>query len=168
LARGGGVDEFELDVFTHALEVAVAPIFVRIRRSGPAALIHGPVPVSAGRMGIHFVRGAPHDVDLAPVGFPTRDAGSVVLVGVGDAAIVFLFEGVFRRIGVGITALPERLDELLAFFVCRKVQERAALLGSDDVDHILVQPLLVLGVEFLVEVAFVLLLVLIGLFGMLG
>src|ERR1700722_6584798 len=75
-----------------------------------------------------------------------------MLVRVGDAAVMLFFEGVFGGIRVGIAALPKLLDELLAFFVGLKVEEGATLFRGDDVNDVLVQPLLVLGVEFFVEI----------------
>ena len=81
-----------------------------------------------------------------------------MLVGVSDPAVVLFLEGVFRRIRIGIAPLPEGLDELLALFVGREVQEGVALFGSDDVHHILIEPVLVLRLEFLLQFAIALLL----------
>ena len=75
-----------------------------------------------------------------------------MLVGVGDAAVVFFLEGVFGGIGIGIAALPELLDELLAFFVGLEMQEGVALFGGDDVDDVFVEPLLILGIEFVIQI----------------
>ena len=75
-----------------------------------------------------------------------------MLIRVRNPAVVFLFEGVLRRIWVGIPALPEGLDKLLSFFVGLKLQKRTSLLRCDDVNHILVKPFLILGIQFLIEV----------------
>src|ERR1700677_1533712 len=74
-----------------------------------------------------------------------------MLIGVGDPAVMLFLKGVFRRLGVGIAALAKRLDELFPLLVGRKMQEGMALFGRDDIDHILVQPLFVRGLELLLE-----------------
>jgi len=70
-------------------------------------------------MGVNLIRRPVDDVDAAAVSFPAGDAlvGREVLVGVSDAPVVLFLEGIFRRIRIGIAALPELLDELLALFV---------------------------------------------------
>ena len=75
-----------------------------------------------------------------------------MLVGIGDAAVVLFFKGVFRRILVWIPALPEGFDKLLARFVRIEVEECAALFRRDNVRYVFVEPLLVRGIEFVVEV----------------
>ena len=102
-------------------------------------------------MAVDLVRRSPHDVDLAAVGLPAGNAGSEVLVGVGNAAVVLFLKCVFGRIGIGIAPLPERLDKLLPFLVGGQMQEGVALFGRDDVDHVFVQPLLVWGFQLLLE-----------------
>src|SRR5580658_7609135 len=74
-----------------------------------------------------------------------------MLVGVSDPAVMLFLEGVFRRVGVRIAALPKRLDELFPLLVGRQMQEGMPLLGRDDIDHILVQPLLIGGLELFLE-----------------
>ena len=72
-----------------------------------------------------------------------------MLVGIGDAAVVFFFIGIIHRIGIGIAALPELLDEVLAFLVGLQLQESFALGVRDDIGHVLAQPLLVGRGKFL-------------------
>src|ERR1700690_1295418 len=75
-----------------------------------------------------------------------------MLVGVGDPSIILFFEGILSRIGVWIAPLPELLDELFALFVGLKMDESAAFFRGNDVNHVFVQPLLILGIEFFEEV----------------
>ena len=86
---------------------------------------------------------APHDVDAAAIGPPARHAGGEMLVGVGDAAVVFFLVFVLRRVGRGIAAQPELLDELVALFVVGELLKGRHFFRSDDVSDVLVQPLLV-------------------------
>ena len=98
-----------------------------------------------------FVRRAVRDVDAAAVGLPARDARGVVLVGVGDAAVVLFLELVLDGIGRGVAAQPELLDELLALFVGLQPLEGRALFIGDDVGDVLVQPLAVGSLQLLAE-----------------
>ncbi len=77
---------------------------------------------------------------------------------------MLFFISIFRRIGIRIAALPELLDELFPLLVGRQVQERVLLFGGNDVDDVLVQPLLVLRIEFSFEILVLSLLFLGGLF----
>ena len=68
-------------------------------------------------MRLDLVRRSVRDVDAAAVGLPAGNAGGVMLVGVGDAAVVLFLELVLDGVRRGIAAQPELLDELLALFV---------------------------------------------------
>jgi hypothetical protein len=70
-------------------------------------------------MGVNLIRRSKHDVHAAAIRLPTRHAGGKMLVGISDAAIVLFLELVFFGVGCGIAALPEGLNELVAFFVVR-------------------------------------------------
>src|SRR5579862_2361635 len=72
-----------------------------------------------------------------------------MLVGVGDAPIVFFFEFVFRGAGVGVAALPKCFDELLPFIIRAQILERFPFLIGDDVRYFLLNPLLVGAFIFL-------------------
>ena len=48
---------------------------------------------------------------------PAGNAGSVMLVGVGDAPVMLFLEFVFDGVRGGIAAQPELFDELFALFV---------------------------------------------------
>jgi mannose/fructose/N-acetylgalactosamine-specific phosphotransferase system component IID len=52
-----------------------------------------------------------------------------VLVGIGDARVVLVLVFVVGRVGVGIAAQPEVLDELVALLIVGKVLEGLALLS---------------------------------------
>src|SRR5882762_3067406 len=97
-------------------------------------------------MGFYFVSRAPHDVHAAAIGFPAGNSRCKVLIGISDATVVFLFEIVVGKIGIIATAKPKLLNELLALFIGVELQESAPLLGRNDVDHILVKPLLIRSV----------------------
>jgi len=61
----GGIHKFELNVVSQALDVVVAPIFVRVRLGLPAPKIHGPIPGAPGRVRLDRVRLSVFDVDAA-------------------------------------------------------------------------------------------------------
>src|SRR5208282_701202 len=92
-----------------------------------------------------------HDVNAAAVGLPARNAGSIVFVGIGDAAVVFLFEFVLGAAGVGVAPLPERLDKLLPLVVSAELLEGRPLLRGDDVRDFFAQPLLVSALVLLLD-----------------
>ena len=74
--------------------IAIAPVFEWIGGGFAAAFIRRTLVGAAGGMRLDFVRRAPHDVNPAAIGFPAGNARGVMLVGIGDAAIV-LFLKVF-------------------------------------------------------------------------
>jgi hypothetical protein len=65
-----------------------------------------------------------------------------MFIGIGDAAVVFFLEFVDRTVGGGIPTHPELLDEVFFLFCGSELQKSIAFLGRNDVDHILVDPLL--------------------------
>ena len=66
-----------------------------------------------------------------------------MLIRISNTAIVFLFEFVFHSVRRRIATSPERLDELVPFFVVRELLECAALFVGDNPPDIFVEPLLV-------------------------
>src|SRR5579862_2149565 len=66
-----------------------------------------------------------------------------MFVGVGDPPVVFFLHRVVGRIRVGITSLPELLDEFLALLIGLQLQEGFSFGRADDVGDVFVQPLLV-------------------------
>ena len=112
-----GIHKLDVDVLADALEIAVVPYLEREGGGLAAALFRGPLIAAAGGVRIDVVGLAVGDVDVAAVGLPTRLAGRKVLVGIGDAPVVFLAELVLRRIGIRVTAQPEVLDKGVALFV---------------------------------------------------
>src|SRR5450432_125743 len=151
LARHGGVDEFNIDVGANALDIAVAPLLEGEGGGGAAAFFRRPLVGAAGRVGFLLVGRAVGDVDAAAVRLPAGNSRSEVLVGVGDAAVVFFLKLVFHGVRGGIAAQPEIFDERLALLVGLETLERGALLIGDDVRHIFVEPLAVGGFELFAE-----------------
>src|SRR5690242_21850022 len=100
-------------------------------------------------MRFDFIRGAPHDVHAAAIRFPSRNPRSVMLIRVRYAAIMLFLEIIVREIGIAAAAKPKLFDELFALFVGIKLQKSLPLFGRNDVDDILVEPLLVRSVQFL-------------------
>ncbi len=88
------------------------------------------------------LRLAQGDVDAPHVGPPAAglQAAAEVLVGVLDAAIVFVLELVLGRVRVIVPGLPEGGDEHLPFPVVGELQEDILLLGGDDVDDLFFEP----------------------------
>jgi len=82
------------------------------------------------------------DVDHAAVRFPARDTRGVVIVRVRNTPVVLFFVLVLLGIGSRIASQPEVLDEGLPLFIGLQPLESLLLLIRDDVDDILVHPLL--------------------------
>ena len=74
-------------------------------------------------MGINFVGRTKHDIDASAIGPPARLAGGKMLVGIGDAAVMFFLVLVLFGVGSGVATQPELLDELVALFVVRELLE---------------------------------------------
>src|SRR5207245_566609 len=90
-------------------------------------------------------------VGAPAIGLPSGDAGREMLVRVRDAPIMLFLKFVLQRVGRGIAAQPELLDEIVALFVVRELLEGVALFIGDDPAHILIEPFLIglaqLGLE---------------------
>ncbi len=102
-------------------------------------------------MRVDFVRRAVHDVNTPAVGFPARNSRSEMLIGISDAAVVFLFVFVLFRVRRGVAALPEGFNKVVAFFVVRELLKGGSFLVGNDPNYVLVQPLLVDPAEFDLE-----------------
>ena len=89
-------------------------------------------------------------------------AGRIVVVGILDAPIVLFAELVVGRVGIGIAAQPELLDERFALLVVAQVLECFPLFVRDDVGHILIQPGLVGALQLLPDFLLGLELLLVG------
>ena len=79
-------------------------------------------------MRVDGVRRAESNIDVAAIGLPPRLAGRKVVVGVRNTPIVLFAEFVVGRVGIGIAAQPELLDERLALLVVAQVLECLPLL----------------------------------------
>src|SRR5437660_2670613 len=104
-------------------------------------------------MGFGLVGFAPHDIDTAAIGFPSGYAGSEMLVGVGDALVIFLAILVFVGVRIGIAAPPKLLDEALALIVGLELPKGLPLFIGDNVSDVLFQPILVSLIQFGLDVA---------------
>ncbi len=119
------------------------------RRTAP--LFDRPVVGAAVRTGLYGVGLAVNNVDSSAVRHPTGIAAGEVLVGIGDPAIVLLFELVFRGPRVRVPAGPELLDELLFLLRRGKLFEDRFFVVRDDVDNVLFQPFLEIILSFILR-----------------
>src|ERR1035441_7708820 len=96
--KGRGIDELNDDVGSHALNVAVAPLFERVSGCGAAALFRRTLVRAAGRVRFLLIGRSVGDVNAPAIRLPARDAGSEILVGVGDAPVVLFIQFVLHEI----------------------------------------------------------------------
>ncbi len=136
--------EFDHDVVAYSLEIPIAPVleWKRFRRR-----------VSGG-VGVDFVGRTEYYVYPSAIGLPPGGSPGEMLVGVSDTPVVLFLVLVFDAVGRGIAPQPELLDKLFALVVGVQTFEGAALLLSDDVDDVFVKPLLLRGIQFLLERGF--------------
>src|SRR5581483_1558411 len=153
LAAAGRIDELDLNAGAHAGKIAIEPTLERIGRSRAAAFVRLSVVSAPRRMRFDFVGLAPHDVDAAAIGFPTRNAGSIVLVGVGDTLVVFLAILVFVGVRIGIAPAPKFFNEALALVVGFQLLKSFPLFVGDDVSDVFFEPILVSLFQFGLNVA---------------
>src|SRR5437660_12895579 len=104
-------------------------------------------------MRFRLVGFAPHDIDAAAIGLPSGNTGSEMLVGVGDALVIFLAILVFVGVGIGIAPPPKLFDKALALVVSLELLEGLPLFIGDDVSDVLFQPILVSLIQFGLDVA---------------
>lgn len=150
-ARARGINKLDFDIFSDSFQVAIAPLLPSVANGIPSTLLKGTLVSAASGMRVDLVGWTPDDIDAATVGFPARNAGSEVFVGVGQAAIVLFSEGVGGRFRVGIAVVPENFDELLALLVRGKFAKGAAFLLGDDVGDLILDPVFVRITEFFGE-----------------
>ena len=124
LAGTRGVDELKANV-GDAIDKAIAPDFRRL---------------GARRMIFYLVGHTVDDADPSTIGFPSGITPRKTFVGEGDATIVLIFILVFCGIGRRIAVQPERFNETLALFIGSEPSEGGALIISDDVGDIFIQP----------------------------
>src|ERR1700686_718281 len=99
-------------------------------------------------MGFNLVCRSEYDVGSSAIPLPAWDAGGIVLVGIGDTAIMLFLEFVLFGIRGRVAALPEGFDELVALLVVRELLEGGSLFVGNDPAHVLVQPLPVRLAQF--------------------
>ena len=102
-------------------------------------------------MGVNLVGWTPRDINASAVGSPARHPRREVFVGVGNAAVVLFLEFILRRVRSWIAAQPELLDKLVPLFVVGKLFKGGHFFRSDDVNHVLVEPLLIGGTQLLLQ-----------------
>src|SRR5690348_10375179 len=106
-AAHAGVDELDDYFLSDAFNVAIPPLLERESGSLAPTLFHRAFIGATRGMRLDFIRLAEHNVNAAAIGLPTRDASSKMLVGVGNALVVFFLELVLFGVRRGIAALPE-------------------------------------------------------------
>src|SRR5580700_1279852 len=146
--RTARIHELQNNVLANSFQITPPPSFPWIGGGRAPAFFHRPIVGTARGVGIYLICWTPHDVHATTVRFPARNPGGKVLVGVSDAAVVLFFKIVVRKIGIAAAPQPELLDKLLALFIGIKLQEGIPFFWRNDIDHVLVQPLFVLAVEF--------------------
>src|SRR5712671_6843696 len=86
---------------------------------------------------------------MSAVRVPSWNAGREMLVGIGDAPVMFFLKGIFTQLRLGISQVPKMFYELIALFVGAELQVSGALCGGNNVRHIVVQPIaLIVGQLF--------------------
>ncbi len=135
VAALAGIDELQVDVVADTFEIAVVPGLKREGGCLAAALVHGTLIGAARGMRFDRVRRTEGNVDVAAVRLPAGLAGCIVVVGVCDAPVVLFAKLIFGRVGIGIAAQPELLDECFALLVVAQVLECLALFVGDDVGN---------------------------------
>ena len=132
----------------------IAPDLKRISRSLSAALGRGAFISTAGRMRVDLIGWAEAYIDTAPIGSPSGNAGSEVLIRVCDAAVMLLFVFVLCRLGSRVATKPELFDELLPLFIRAELIEGFLFAIGYDPGDILVDPAAIRGSEFLLILGF--------------
>src|SRR4029077_5896236 len=99
-------------------------------------------------MGIDGSRRTIHNINSSAISSPARHAGGIVLIGVCNAPVMFLFVLVFRGVRSRIAALPEAFDELISFRVRGQLLKGGKLFIGDDPADVFIQPFLVDAAQF--------------------
>src|SRR5450631_3810999 len=63
-----------------------------------------------------------------------------MLVCISNPPVVLFLVFILRRIGIGVSPLPELLDEVISLFIVGKALEGLQLLVGDDPAHLFVDP----------------------------
>src|SRR5271165_1427019 len=137
------IHEFNDHFLAEAFDKPIPPVLKGIGGSIAAAFVLRALVTAAGRVGLDFIGRTVHDVDSSAVGHPSWLPGGKVLVCVLNAAVMLVFELVVFAVGIGVAAVPEGFDELLALLFVGELHERLTFFVGDDPTYVLVQPLLV-------------------------
>ena len=92
-------------------KIAIVPDLKGEGRGFAAALIHGPLVSASGRVRFDRVGLAKGNIDVSAIRLPSWLSGCKVFIGIGDAPVMLFAEFVFGRVGIGVAAQPELLDE---------------------------------------------------------
>ena len=71
-----------------------------------------------------------------------------MLVGIGDAPVMFFLKGIFTQLRFGISQVPKMFYELISLFAGAELQVSGALRGGNNVRHIVVQPIALIVGQF--------------------
>ena len=152
-ATAGRIDELNFYSRTDAGEIAIEPALERISGGRSAALGWLALVRAAGRMAVFLVGLSVHDVDAAAIGLPAGNAGSEMLVRIGDSFVVLLAIFIFVGVGIGIATAPEVFDEAFAFLVRLQFLKRFSFVIGNDVSDVLFEPILIGLFQFRLDVA---------------
>ena len=95
-------------------------------------------------MGFNLIRFSKRYVNSPTICPPTRDSGGIMLIGVCNPAVMLFLEFVVSSPLIGIAAGPELLYKILTLLFGLEVLKDVFFFVGDDVDYILLQPLLVI------------------------
>ena len=149
VAAHGLVVELDLDPVPDVGDVVVVPKLPGVGGGDAATFGAGTVVLFALVMVFDRIGRAVDDVDPSAVGFPTWRPHRIMIVGVGDSAIVLFLELVVRGVQIGVPAPPELFDEGVAFVVGGEILEDGEFFVGDDVHDVFFKPLFVVILRFL-------------------
>jgi len=114
-------------------------------------------------MRIDFIRRTVFNIDPPAIRLPPRNARRETIVGIGDAAIMFFAVLVLFGVRSRIAAQPEIFDKRLPLVVGLERLENLPLFIGYNVADLFVQPPLIRCLQFLLQLRFVPLLLLLSL-----
>src|SRR5260370_8927591 len=100
-------------------------------------------------MGLNLIGGTPDNVNAVTVRFPAGDAGSKMLIGIGQAAIVFFANGIDWGFRFGIAIAPENFLKLLALLLGANFQDGPRLPASDNLRDFVQHPVRAIAIHLL-------------------
>src|SRR4030095_13199120 len=140
LAAAGWIDKLNLDPRAYASQITIEPNFKWIRRRTTTTFVGRTVVITSRRVRFALIRFSIHDPDAPAIRFPSWYAGREMLIGIGNALVVFLFELVLIGVGVGIAPAPEFLDKPFPFIVGCQFFKSLPLFVRNDISDVLLKP----------------------------